>query len=149
MSAAAPTNFRSRCNARLANPVDVRGRGLLRFVVPAYLEAMSKLALKESPAMAMDPINDALLIYTGYGKSPFPRARGHDLVTEFGAEQGTELKARILALVEELQQPLAEGEKRSKKSVTERAIEQLAPKHPELDAVGLKALAWTYSFGLR
>jgi hypothetical protein len=123
-------------------------------MLPAYVSGMGNAALKESrvlesPEMAADPINDALVIYTGYGKSPFPRARGHDLVTEFGPEQGADLKARILALVEELQLPLAEGEKRSKKSVTERAIEQLAPKHPELDAVGLKALAWTYSFGLR
>jgi hypothetical protein len=116
---------------------------------------MARLALKhssqvlESPqALAIDDINEALVLYTGYGKSPFPRARGADLATRFGAEQGAELKARIVALLEELGQQVLD-EKRSKKSVTERAIEQLQPKHPELDETGLKALAWTYSFGLR
>jgi hypothetical protein len=110
---------------------------------------MARTALRESPHIeASDDINDALLLYTGYGKSPFPRARSNDLVTRFGAEQGAELKARILALMEELGQPILD-EKRSKKSVTEKAIEQLRPKHPELDETGLKALAWTYSFGLR
>ena len=110
---------------------------------------MGKALLKESPVMdADDDINDALVVYTGFGKSPFPRARSADLVTRYGAEQGADLKARILALMEELGQPILD-EKRSKKSVTERAIEQLRPRHPELSDTGLKALAWTFSFGLR
>ena len=110
---------------------------------------MGKALLKESPVMdAADDINDALVIYTGFGKSPFPRARSADLVTRYGSEQGADLKARILALMEELGQPILD-EKRSKKSVTERAIEQLRPRHPELSDTGLKALAWTFSFGLR
>ena len=110
---------------------------------------MGKALLKESPVMdAADDINDALVIYTGFGKSPFPRARSADLVTRYGSGQGADLKARILALMEELGQPILD-EKRSKKSVTERAIEQLRPRHPELSETGLKALAWTFSFGLR
>ena len=96
-----------------------------------------------------DPINEALIIYTGFGNSPFPRAKTPSLVARFGESQGVELKQRIVGLLEELQQPVEGLEKRSKKSMTERAIEQLSPKHPELDESGLKALAWTYSFGLR
>ena len=107
-------------------------------------------AVTAEPDAGADPINEAIVLYTGFGRSPFPRARTNDLVTRFGAEQGADLKQRIAALLEELQQqPLAAPEKRSKKSVTERAIEQLQPRHPELDDSGLKALAWTYSFGLR
>lgn len=79
----------------------------------------------------------------------FPRARSGDLVARFGPEQAAELKARVLALMQELQQPLVDRGKRSRQSVTERAIEQLRPQHPELDETGLKALGWTYSFGLR
>lgn len=110
---------------------------------------MAKAALKESPvAEPADFINEALVIYTGYGKSPFPRARTSDLVALYGAELGGELRARILSLMEELQQTFID-EKRTKKSVTERAIEQIAPRHPELDDLGLKALGWTFSFGLR
>jgi hypothetical protein len=96
-----------------------------------------------------DPINEALVLYTGFGSSPFPRAKTPHLVQRFGAAEGAELKERILGLLEELQQPIDDVEKRSKKSLTERAIEQLHPRHPELDDSGLKALAWTYSFGLR
>lgn len=96
-----------------------------------------------------DPINEALVLYTGFGTSPFPRAKTPHLVQRFGESEGTELKQRILGLLEELQQPIDGLEKRSKKSLTERAIEQLQPRHPELDDSGLKALAWTYSFGLR
>jgi len=116
-----------------------------------HSEAMGIAALKLSEsfvAQAADDINEALVVYTGFGKSPFPRARGNDLVTRYGADAGAELKARILALMEELQQTVLE-ETRSRKSVTERAIEQLRPHHPELDETGLKALAWTFSFGLR
>ena len=96
-----------------------------------------------------DPINEALIIYTGFGSSPFPRAKTPSLVARFGATESVELKQRIVGLLEELQQPVEGLEKRSKKSMTERAIEQLSPRHPELDETGLKALAWTYSFGLR
>lgn len=103
----------------------------------AYEQAMS------------DPINEALVLYTGFGTSPFPRAKTPHLIQRFGTAQGTELKRRILDLLEELQQPVEGLDKRSKKSVTERAIEQLRPRHPELDESGVKALAWTYSFGLR
>ena len=103
----------------------------------AYEQAMS------------DPINEALVLYTGFGTSPFPRAKTPHLIQRFGTAQGAELKRRILDLLEELQQPVDGLDKRSKKSVTERAIEQLLPRHPELDESGVKALAWTYSFGLR
>jgi len=96
-----------------------------------------------------DPINEALVLYTGFGNSPFPRAKTPTLVARFGENEGAELKQRILGLLEELQQPVEALDRRSKKSVTERAIEQLHPNHPELDESGLKALAWTYSFGLR
>jgi hypothetical protein len=96
-----------------------------------------------------DPINEALLIYTGYGSSSFPRARTPQLVSRFGETEGSELKQRILLLLEELQQPVPTDGKRSRKSVTEQAIEQLRPRHPELDESALKALAWTFAFGLR
>jgi hypothetical protein len=129
--------------------VDAAARAIFPPPDRYYVWAMGKAALKVLPLIdAADDINEALVIYTGYGKSPFPRARSNDLVTRFGPEQGSELKSRILALMEELQQPIHD-EKRSKKSVTERAIEQLRPRHPELDETGLKALGWTFSFGLR
>lgn len=109
---------------------------------------MAVLALAYEMAMS-DPINEALVLYTGFGSSPFPRAKTPHLVQRFGSDEGNALKQRILELLEELQQPIDGPEKRSKKSVTERAIEQLRPRHPELDESGLKALAWTFAFGLR
>jgi hypothetical protein len=109
---------------------------------------MALRAVAYEQAMS-DPINEALVLYTGFGSSPFPRAKTPHLMQRFGEAEGAELKQRILGLLEELQQPVDGLEKRSKKSLTERAIEQLQPRHPELDDAGLKALAWTYSFGLR
>lgn len=96
-----------------------------------------------------DPINEALLIYTGFGAASFPRARTPQLVSRFGEEEAQTLKMRILELMQEMQQPVVIEGKRSKKSVTEQAIEQLRPRHPELDEQALKALAWTFAFGLR
>lgn len=101
------------------------------------------------PEDAADPINDAIAVYTQFGNSPFPRARSNDLVAQYGAERGTVLKQRIVSLLEELQQPVPASEKRSRKSMTELAIEQFRPRHPELDEPALKALAWTFSFGMR
>lgn len=103
----------------------------------------------DESGMAGDPINRALVLYTGVGASPFPRARSGALAAEFGEAEAVALKERILALYEEMQLPVPDGEKRSRKSVTERATAHLATRHPELDAEGLKALAWAYSFGLR
>lgn len=110
--------------------------------------SMALSALAREQVMS-DPINEALILYTGFGNSPFPRAKTPQLVARFGEAEGAELKQRILSLLEELQQPLEGPERRSRKSITERAIEQLQPRHPELDDEGLRALAWTYSFGLR
>lgn len=96
-----------------------------------------------------DPINEALVLYTGFGSASFPRARTPLLLSRFGEEEGLELKQRIIELLTELQQPLDIEGKRSRKSVTEMAIEQLRPRHPELDETAFKALAWTFAFGLR
>ncbi len=109
---------------------------------------MAVVALAYEMAMS-DPINEALVLYTGFGSSAFPRAKTPHLVQRFGQDEASALKQRIIDLLEELQQPVEGLEKRSKKSVTERAIERLKPQHPELDESGLKALAWTFSFGLR
>ena len=43
-----------------------------------------------------DPINEALIIYTGFGNSPFPRAKTPSLVARFGDTAGAELKQRIV-----------------------------------------------------
>lgn len=97
-----------------------------------------------------DPINQALALFTGYGKSRFPRARTADVAAVFGEAPAAELRDRILALYEELKQPLAEPVGKSgRKSVTERAVAELRRQHPELDEEGLTVLAWAYSFGLR
>lgn len=101
------------------------------------------------PVAAGDPINEAIIIYTGYGKSSFPRARSNDLIVRFGSEEGGALKDRILQLFEELQQPAALPEKRSRKSVTEQTMELFRPRHPELGEDAVRALAWTFSFGMR
>lgn len=112
---------------------------------------MSKFAHKDtfSAATVEDPINRALVVYTGYGTSSFPRARSGDLVSQFGGAAAGDLKARILTLYLEMQFPLPDEGKRSKKSVTERATEQVRLRHPELTEEGLRALAWAYAFGLR
>lgn len=112
---------------------------------------MSNFAHKDSfsAATVEDPINRALVVYTCFGKSPFPRARTGDLISQFGDAAAVDLRDRILALYLEMQFPLPDEGKRSKKSVTERATEQIRLRHPELTEEGLKALAWAYSFGLR
>lgn len=112
---------------------------------------MSRVAHSDSFSAAgvEDPINRALVVYTGFGKSSFPRARTGDLVSQFGDAAAGDLKDRILTLYLEMQFPLPDEGKRSKKSVTERATEQMRLRHPELTAEGLRALAWAFAFGLR
>jgi len=99
--------------------------------------------------MVEDPINRALAVYTGFGTSSFPRARTADLVAQFGAAAAADLRERILLLYLEMQFPLPDEGTRSRKSVTERATEQMRLRHPELTEEGLGVLAWAYAFGLR
>jgi hypothetical protein len=100
-------------------------------------------------AVSADQISEAIVIYTGFGKSSFPRARGNDLVLRFGPDAGAELKQEILSLLEELAQPADLPEKRSRRSVTEQAMASFRPRHPQLSEEAFKALAWTFSFGMR
>ena len=114
-------------------------------------QALQTAEIAEFPrtAASADQISEAIVIYTGFGKSSFPRARGNDPVVRSGAEAGAELKQQILSLLEELAQPVDMPEKRSRRSMTEIAIDSFRPRHPELDEQALKALAWTFSFGMR
>jgi hypothetical protein len=109
----------------------------------------AEIAEFPQPAVTGDQISEAIVIYTGFGKSSFPRARGNDLVVRFGPTAGADLKQQILSLLEELAQPVDLPEKRSRRSVTEQAMESFRPRHPELNDEALKALAWTFSFGMR
>lgn len=113
--------------------------------------AVQTAVIAEFPrsAVSADQISEAIVIYTGFGKSSFPRARGNDLVVRFGAEAGAELKQQILSLLEELAQPVDLPEKRSRRSVTEQAMASFRPRHPQLSEEAFKALAWTFSFGMR
>lgn len=117
--------------------------------MPKNAARIAEITEFPSPGAASDPINEAIVVYTGYGKSSFPRARGNDVIVRFGIEEGGILKDRILQLFEELQQPAALPEKRSRKSVTEQTMELFRPRHPELSDQAVKALAWTFSFGMR
>lgn len=112
---------------------------------------MSQVTLSDvfATAVVEDPINRALVVYTGFGKSSFPRARTGELAAQFGEAAAADLRDRILLLYLEMQFPLPDEGKRSRKSVTERAIEQMRLRHPELSQDGLNALAWAYAFGLR
>lgn len=113
--------------------------------------AVQTADIAEFPQSAATPeqISEAIVIYTGFGKSTFPRARGNDLIVRFGPDLGVELKQHILSLLEDLAQPVDLPEKRSRRSVTEQAMESFRPRHPELSEDAFKALAWTFSFGMR
>ena len=100
-------------------------------------------------AVGSHDINEALVIYTGFGSSKFPRARSRELLDRFGAEHAASLKLEILRLLDAMRDAPDDATRRSGSSVTERAIAHLQVEHPELDGLGLKALAWTYAFGLR
>jgi hypothetical protein len=88
----------------------------------------------------------AVLVYTSWDRSPFPRG-DPDAVRALEAGAGDDLVRYVEELVREMYEayPLAARDSDLVKA-TELVERGMAARHPELDARAIEALAWMWSY---
>lgn len=102
----------------------------------------------------MDPLNvsvepilsEALVVWTGWGRTTRPVRDENLVVQEFGAEQAVVLLPRITQLEDEFYASDARFTAADLREMGEVAAAQFRSKHSEVSEEAVKALAWCYTF---
>ena len=102
----------------------------------------------------MDKINpsdfsqliEAVLIWTGWGRSIVPQRNDILLVNNFGAETASKLKPIIKSLEDEFYSSEARNIAANLEEMGKMAAEQFKSKHPEIPDQIVKAFAWCYTY---
>ena len=95
--------------------------------------------------MDVDLVNDAIILYCGRGRSPFPDWDPKRLSDRFGALDAADLVVCIDKLSDEFylldpepSESVGEG--------ADRAARVFAENHPEVSPEAVDALRWTYTY---
>ena len=93
--------------------------------------------------------SDALVLYLGGGRLPYPQRSPEVLVETYGLQEGSDLVSYGAGIVDELSEVQPDWDAEDLIAATERAVGIVASRHPELDDRALKLLRAMYSFGWR
>jgi hypothetical protein len=102
----------------------------------------------------MDQINpseipliiEAVLLWTGWGKSPSPKRDDQALLTRFGSETGAKLLSIAKALEKEYYMSEAWKVAANLQEMGKMATEEFKKNHPDIPDKILQAFAWCYTF---
>ena len=90
-------------------------------------------------------VSEAVVLYTGRGRSPFPARSVERLQEHFGPLVASDLAAAVTRLDEEFYEiEPANGE--SLEDSADRAAAVFAERHPELTSAARGALRWCYTY---
>jgi hypothetical protein len=93
-----------------------------------------------------DRIGKAIMVWTGWGRSEWPRRDKSVLVDHFGEDAAVEL----LPLVRELEEDFYSSDARhvalDLAEMAEMASAQFRERHPEIADAAVQALAWCYTY---
>lgn len=91
-------------------------------------------------------VGEAVVVWSGWGSSPFPRRDNVLVVQRYGADAAAELLPLVRKLVDEF---YLSDARHVAINITEMAImssAQFRKQHPEISDDAVKALAWCYTF---
>ncbi len=91
-------------------------------------------------------IGEAVVVWTGWGRFPFPRRDKELLMERFGADAADELMAAIRALEDEFYLSDARHVARDLSEMAQLSAAEFKMKHPELPDEAIQAFAWCYTF---
>jgi len=94
-------------------------------------------------------ISNALIIWTGWGRSSWPQRDEQSLVREFGSERAGVLIQKLQELEEEFYSSSARFVAKDLAEMGWMASEQFRSKHPELTGEAIQALAWCYTYDFK
>lgn len=94
-------------------------------------------------------VSDAVVVWAGWGKSPFPTRDLKSLVTEYGNEIGQRLIIQIHELENSFYSSNARFEAPNLVDMGEQAATEFRTKHPEISEDAVKAFAWCYTYDFK
>lgn len=94
----------------------------------------------------MNQIDQAILLYLGWKRSPFPTEDEVDIFREFGPDQGADLVEKVRSILNELSAVEPDWQKNDLVSASKIAVGKLKINHPDLSDAAASALEWTYSW---
>ena len=96
--------------------------------------------------MTMANINEAILMYVGYGTDTYPKEDRHRLIARFGSMIGSQLATEVELLLQELEAIKPDWNTQTLEVGSALAVRELSKNHPELDDRAVAALKWTFSW---
>jgi len=91
----------------------------------------------------------AVVVWTGWGRTPTPARDEGALVDAFGEEVGLELLLRVRALDDDFYRSNANYEAADLAAMGEQAAAEFHVNHPEVGEEGLRAFAWCYTYDFK
>ncbi len=91
-------------------------------------------------------LNEAIITWTGHGRSPSPTRDVNSLVEAYGEERARELFPIIKRLEDEFYASDARHSARTLQETGDLAAARFRELHPELWEEAVQALAWCYTF---
>jgi hypothetical protein len=96
----------------------------------------------------IDPhqLNQAVIHFLGYGKTPYPDESPARLLHEFGAELAPQLQCEIAILLKDLNELRPDWSIHSLVTAGFWAREEIQRRHPYLEPKALDALVWLFTW---
>jgi hypothetical protein len=94
-------------------------------------------------------LSDAIVTWTGRGRTSWPARDEQLVVEEFGTERAAELMPLIRQLVDDFYTSDAVHTVADLKEMGDKAAAQFAARHPEISEAAVDALAWCYTWDYR
>lgn len=94
-------------------------------------------------------LTHAIVVWTGWGRTPSPARDEDAVVAAFGDEQGLDLLARVRALEDEFYESNASNEAPDLASMGRQAAGEFSEKHPEIGEEAVRAFAWCYTYDFK
>ena len=91
----------------------------------------------------------AIVVWTGWGRSPSPARNEDAVLAAFGSEQGLDLLPRVRALEDEFYDSNASNEAPDLVTMGMQAAAEFSEKHPEVGEEGVRAFAWCYTYDFK
>jgi hypothetical protein len=94
-------------------------------------------------------LNDAIILFLGFGTASSPRRDRARLDQEFGVDHGATHESQVLNLIAEVGELAVDWSTHSLESAGEAVRSALHGRHPDLSDVAVRALVWKFTFDWR
>ena len=105
--------------------------------------------MKEMSDQNWRQLGDAVVLWSGKGRSAYPRPSDDRVIGRFGEALGAQLLVQVREIVDVFYSSRAAEVAKDLREMGEIAIHDFAGKYPRLPVDAVEALAWCYTFDFK